>query len=48
MARARRARLPIERWAPTEEESRAIAEGTLIVIGLACGPILIDLRDVKP
>lgn len=48
MAKARRARLPLETWVPTEEENRAIAAGTLIVIGLACGPFIIDLREGKP
>jgi hypothetical protein len=43
MAKARRARAVSAPWIPTEEQSRAIAEGTLIVIGVACGPILIDL-----
>jgi hypothetical protein len=45
MAKARRARLPFERWVPTEEESRAIADGTLTVIPCIGGPIYIDLRD---
>jgi hypothetical protein len=48
MARARRAKLPLETWVPTEEESRAIADGTLIVIGLAGCPIYIDLRGEEP
>jgi hypothetical protein len=38
-------RRPLETWAPTEEESRAIAEGTLQVIPCIGGPIYIDLRD---
>ena len=48
MAKARRARLPLEMWAPTEEESRAMAEGTLTVIPCLGGPIYIDLREEEP
>ena len=48
MAKARRARAVAAPWVPTEEESRAIAAGTLIVIGLACGPIYIDLCAAAP
>lgn len=48
MAKARQARVLAAPWVPTEEESKAIAAGTLIVVGLACCPILIDLRGEEP
>jgi hypothetical protein len=48
MAKARQARVLAAPWVPTEEESRAIAAGTLIVIPCIGCPIFIDLSAGLP